>query len=612
VAPIEHSRFLRTLAIVLLLTWPAAAAAAVTVLIDGAAYPADLRENTDLLKRLHATRSDTAHHFKGELRGVADSWIRVSQIRGRWQGVVSLAGSRFVIDSPTQKDSSGEVTLDAHSPGETMTTTSCATESPMLSTPSLAAMLSTGAATIDYATVCSTKVDGVCLLAELDLAFDLLFQQRRGATYQADAAAVLNIVDGYYRNDLNIEFDALSMTFLSNDLFSTTTDSGILLTDITTKKNAGQIPFVTNRRAILHVVTGRDFATTTVGIANVGTLCSQSDNAGTSQIVQDSIGLTALVVAHEIGHNFGADHDGTGNTCANGFIMAAQLSSNASHFSSCSITRMTATISGVTNLAACFEYPVDAVLAARPGNPTTAGANEDFMLSFDVSETHASVASATLNVAGSFAGAGGTFIGATINGIACTVGSGGQTYSCATGNAGGLLEVTARVTGGSIVTVNATVTASTAGSVKDINTSNNSASQIVAAATPPAAPSGLTATTNTAQINLSWQDNSNNENGFRIERRVGAGAWAQIGSTASNVTGFVDSVGLSSGVIYEYQIAAFGAGGTSAASPSASAQLTVAPAKSSGGGGGGGSSGIELVPLLFTLLVLRRRRLSVV
>jgi hypothetical protein len=266
---------------------------------------------------------------------------------------------------------------------------------------------------------------------------------------------------------------------------------------------------------------------------------------------------------------------------------------------------MTTTINGLSNLAACFEFPVDAVLTARPGNPNSAGANENFTLSFDVSETHASVASATLNVSGNFTGAGATFIGATINGIVCTLGAAAQTYSCATNDAGGLLEVTARVTGGSTVTVNTTVTASTAGSVKDINTSNTSVSQVVVAATPPAAPSALTATANAAQINLAWQDNSNNESGFRVERRSATGSWAQIATTASNVTVHVDNVGLSSGVTYEYRIAAFGAGGTSAASPSVSAQLTVATAKT--GGGGGGSSGIELAPLLLTLLALRRR-----
>lgn len=604
-ASIEQPRFLRTLAIALLVTLPAVGTAAVTVSIDGAAYPAELRENTELLRRAHVARSTRVRHYEGALRGIPNSWIRASDIRGRWQGVVALEDSRFVIDTPPQHDRAGNLLLEAHSPTEIMAASSCAAEAPAMTTASFAAELNTGVAAANFATVCQTTVDGVCLLAELDIAFDLLFQQRYPTTYQDQAAAILNIVEGYYRNDLTMDFDTLSMTFLTNDLFSTTTDSGALLTDITTKKNAGQVPFVTNRRAILHVVTGRDFDTTTVGIANVGTLCSQSDNAGTSQIVQNSIGFTALVVAHEIGHNFGALHDATQNACTNGFIMAAQLNSNASHLSSCSITEMTTTINGLSNLAACFEYPVDAALTARPGNPNSAGANENFTLSFDVSETHASVASATLNVSGNFTGAGATFIGATINGIVCTLGAAAQTYSCATNDAGGLLEVTARVTGGSTVTVNTTVTASTAGSVKDINTSNNSVSQVVVAATPPAAPSGLTATANAAQINLAWQDNSNNESGFRVERRSATGSWAQIATTASNVTVHVDNVGLSSGVTYEYRIAAFGAGGTSAASPSVSAQLTVATAKT--GGGGGGSSGIELALLLLTLLALRRR-----
>ena len=60
-------------------------------------------------------------------------------------------------------------------------------------------------------------------LAELDIAFDLLFQQRYGSNSQAQGIALLNIVDGYYRTQLNIQFDALSMTFLASDVFDTTT-----------------------------------------------------------------------------------------------------------------------------------------------------------------------------------------------------------------------------------------------------------------------------------------------------------------------------------------------------------------------------------------------------
>ncbi len=594
-------------ALALLFALPMLAHGAVTVLIDGAAYPAQLRENTQLPGRLHAVRAAHAIHYEGELTGIADSWIRVSNIRGRWQGVVALNGARFVIDA-RPRTGGGEMLFEAHSPNEMMSPSSCAADATAAGTPALATQLSSGVAAADFATVCQSTVDGVCLLGQLDLAFDLQFQDRYPLSYEDQGAALLNIVDGYYRNDLNIQFDTLSMTFLTNDLFSTTTDANALLDDITNKKNAGQVPFVTNARAILHFVSGRDFAGTTVGIANVGSLCSPSSNTGTTQIVSSSTGLTALVIAHEIGHNFGANHDGTGNSCTNGFIMSAQLSQNATHFSSCSISDMTAKINSLPNLGACFTFPVDAALAARPGNPTTANANEDVTFGYDLTETHASVASSALTVTGSFAAAGGTFVSATLNGVACALTGGGQGYSCSAGSAGGLIQATVRMAGGTTMNIVATVTASTAGGVKDIDPANNTVSQAISTTTAPVAPSGLTAAVSGTTVNLTWQDNSTNEDGFRIERRVGSATWSQIATTAANAVAYANS-GVASGT-YEYRVSAFGPGGTSSPTSSVMATIasTVASGSGGGGGGGGGSSGMELVVLMCALFALRRRR----
>ena len=247
----------------------------------------------------------------------------------------------------------------------------------------------------------------MCLLAELDIAFDLLFQQRYpidvSGSGGGDAEHGRRLLPQRHEDSVRRLVDDVPAT----DLFSATLDANDLLDDITTKKNSGQIPFITNPRAIFHVVTGRDFEVIDRRTSPTSGRCVRpTHNTGTTQIVSNSTALTALVVAHEIGHNFGASHDGTANNvCGSGFIMAATLSQGATHFSSCSIDEMTAKINTLPNLGACFEYPVDAMLAARPGNPTTARANENFTLSYDLSETHASVASAELTVTGSFAAA---------------------------------------------------------------------------------------------------------------------------------------------------------------------------------------------------------------
>jgi hypothetical protein len=67
-----------------------------------------------------------------------------------------------------------------------------------------------------------------------------------------------------------------------------------------------------------------------------------------------------------------------------------------------------------------------------------------------------------------------------------------------------------------------------------------------------------------AQLTLTWQDNSNNENDFAIERKTGTnGAYNQIASVAANVTSYMDN-GVTRGVTYCYRVQAVNSTGASA------------------------------------------------
>jgi hypothetical protein len=76
----------------------------------------------------------------------------------------------------------------------------------------------------------------------------------------------------------------------------------------------------------------------------------------------------------------------------------------------------------------------------------------------------------------------------------------------------------------------------------------------------------------TTQINLSWSDNSGDEQGFRIERCTGNGCtnFAEIATVGANVTSFSNNSGLSRNTWYRYRVRAFNAAGNSAYSNIAS------------------------------------------
>ncbi len=97
---------------------------------------------------------------------------------------------------------------------------------------------------------------------------------------------------------------------------------------------------------------------------------------------------------------------------------------------------------------------------------------------------------------------------------------------------------------------------------------------------PVLTPSGLIATViSTNQINLSWTDNSDNENGFKIDRALDIGghpvSWAPIATLGSNVTAYSD-IGLPANQKYWYRVRAYNSLGTSPYSNQASATTLAA------------------------------------
>jgi Divergent InlB B-repeat domain len=66
------------------------------------------------------------------------------------------------------------------------------------------------------------------------------------------------------------------------------------------------------------------------------------------------------------------------------------------------------------------------------------------------------------------------------------------------------------------------------------------------------------------QLQLSWTDNANNEDGFKIERGPSsAGPFTQIGTVLSNITTYTDT-GLADATAFCYQVRAYNSAGDSA------------------------------------------------
>jgi hypothetical protein len=106
-----------------------------------------------------------------------------------------------------------------------------------------------------------------------------------------------------------------------------------------------------------------------------------------------------------------------------------------------------------------------------------------------------------------------------------------------------------------------------------------------------------------AILSLAWSDNSNNEDGFKIERRSPNGSFVEVARVGANVTTYTDSQ-LAAGTAYCYAVRAFNSAGSSDATNAACATTETA-----GGNTGslGGTPNLPSSPKFNSMLMLAKQ-----
>src|SRR5277367_5449905 len=90
----------------------------------------------------------------------------------------------------------------------------------------------------------------------------------------------------------------------------------------------------------------------------------------------------------------------------------------------------------------------------------------------------------------------------------------------------------------------------------------------------PSAPTNLTATSSSSQIQLHWRDNSTNETGFDIYRGTSKTNLTKVGSVAKNTTWFNQSPPAKN-TTYYYTVRAYDSAGVSAATAAVSGKIST-------------------------------------
>lgn len=314
----------------------------------------------------------------GALEGIPGSWVRLNRIDGRFSGGFFDGSELYLVDraagfsgtrsrglSPDQTivyrfgdlDLPGLVDHGGVKPGER---TGPATEGVSYD------------GFVEHLREVATLQGTAMFAMPLTIVSDVQFTGRHGGNTAAVVAGRINFVDGIFSSQLGTGITLLHHKILDSNGTLTSSNAGELLDQFGTFLNSGagsSIPLL----GLAHLLTNRDIFSvdddgnqrpSTVGIAYLGVLCNPFFGLGIDEDL-DSDTTSALVIAHELGHNFNAPHDGqagdgqsgacvdeTFNGIMNPFINGSQ------QFSDCSLREMSVEVGGASCLVEAIDSQV--------------------------------------------------------------------------------------------------------------------------------------------------------------------------------------------------------------------------------------------------------------
>ena len=437
----------------------------------GKSFDLQLETNAGFLSaKSRSALPDGVAIYRGGLVGNPDSWARIVVYEGTPRGIIWDGLQMYAIDAP------GDSIVQANSPiiyrladifiepGSM----SCGSDS----------LFGNGAAVYDKLIVelgaAVAQAPGAVRTIDVGAVGDFEFTSDEGGDLTAALAIAdrLNRVDGIFSQEIGVQINVPLIETFSDpmDPFGDATEASTFLNDVVAYRRDTPAQ---NSLGLTHLYTGRELDGSTVGIAFSDVLCRSDVGAGLSQR-SNNVTIDSLVAAHEIGHNFGAPHDGVPGLCELEpliFIMAPSVGINNNTFSPCT----TAIMQASADRASCITTlpAVDMSIALNNQSPTVLlGANT--VLTYNAPNNGSLPAT---NVMADFA----IPTNLTIDSVATSIGScmdGAGTVNCILGEVPGLSDHTVTIMTTPTTVGVGTLTASITSDVDERPVNNQSSLQL--------------------------------------------------------------------------------------------------------------------------------------
>jgi hypothetical protein len=359
----------------------------------GRTFDLALEDNGGLLRQAPPqtrSRLSNTQLLKGTIRNVPDSWVRLTLTDGVYSGAIwdgsELYGvePRAVLDpvlvTPVQGAAGGSAIYRLSDTQGGALQGVCGLDTSATgtrSTPLARYRQLVGELQAAAAAATATREIEVSMVADFE------FTSRQGAAAVATMANHVNVVDGIFSEQVGVTIVPTDfITFAADTDQFTTSDSGALLDQFADYRASTP---VVRSRGLAHLLTGRQLNGDIIGIAFLGSLCVAREGVSLSE--SSAFIDTPLIMAHELGHNFGAPHDSEpGSACASTpptFLMGPELN-NSGLFSQCSLQQMQPVIAGASCVVPARVRDVGVTV---PATTITAAPDQTFEFIADVTST---------------------------------------------------------------------------------------------------------------------------------------------------------------------------------------------------------------------------------